>query len=77
MEHNQEELKAHLMATSEEFRSLVERHAQLKKQLEAIEAKPRLTMDDEHQEHQIKKEKLRLKDQMNAMVAQYKTQHVA
>jgi uncharacterized protein YdcH (DUF465 family) len=76
MEHN-EELKAHLMDTSEEFRSLVERHSQLKKQLEAIEAKPRLTMEDEHQEHQIKKEKLRLKDQMNSILAHYKTQHVA
>ena len=77
MMEQQEELKAHLMATSEEFRSLVDRHSQLKKQLEAIESKPRLTMDDEHQEHQIKKEKLRLKDQMNFMLAQHRTQHVA
>jgi uncharacterized protein YdcH (DUF465 family) len=76
MEHN-EELKAHLMATSEEFRSLVVRHTQLKQQLEAIEAKPRLTMEDEQQEHQIKKQKLHLKDQMNWMLAQYKAQHVA
>jgi uncharacterized protein YdcH (DUF465 family) len=77
MDSNQEDLKAHLMATSEEFKSLVERHAQLKQQLEAIEAKPRLTLDDEHQEHQIKKEKLRLKDQMNSILARYKTQNVA
>ena len=77
MENHQEELKAHLMAASEEFRSLVERHAQLKQQLQAIESKPRLTMDDEHQEQKIKKEKLRLKDQMNAMLANYKTEHVA
>ncbi|HXP85678.1 MAG TPA: YdcH family protein [Bryobacteraceae bacterium] len=76
MEHN-EELKAHLMATSEEFRSLVERHTRLKQQLEAIEAKPRLTLEDEHQEHQIKKQKLHLKDQMNSILAHYKTQHVA
>jgi len=76
MEHN-EELKAHLMATSEEFRTLVERHAQLKKQLEVIESKPRLTMEDEHQEHRIKKEKLHLKDRMNSILAHYKTQHVA
>jgi uncharacterized protein YdcH (DUF465 family) len=77
MEHNQEELKAHLMATSDQFRSLVERHAQLKKQLETIESKPRLTIEDEQHEHQIKKEKLHLKDQMNSILAQYKTQHVA
>jgi len=77
MENNQEELKAHLMATSDEFRSLAERHAQLKKKLETIESKPRLTIEDEQHEHRIKKEKLHLKDQMNQMLAQYKTQHVA
>ena len=76
MEHN-EDLKAHLMATSEEFRSLVERHSQLKKQLEVIESKPRLTMEDEQHEHLIKKEKLHLKDQMNSILAHYKTQNVA
>jgi len=74
---NHEDLKAHLMATSEEFRALVAQHTQLKKELEAIESKARLTLEDEHQEHQIKKQKLRLKDQMNAMLATYKTQHVA
>jgi uncharacterized protein YdcH (DUF465 family) len=77
MEHNQEELKAHLMATSDQFRLLAERHAQLKKQLETIESKPRLTIEDEQHEHLIKKEKLHLKDQMNSILAQYKTQHVA
>jgi hypothetical protein len=50
MENHQEELKAHLMATSDEFRSLAEHHAQLKKQLEAIESKPRLTIEDEENE---------------------------
>lgn len=74
---NQEDLKTHLMATSDDFRALVERHAQLKQQLEVIEAKPHLTMEDEHQEHQIKKEKLHLKDQMNSILAHYKTQNVA
>jgi uncharacterized protein YdcH (DUF465 family) len=74
---NQEDLKAHLMATSDEFKALVEQHAQLKQQLEAIEAKPRLTMEDEQHEHQIKKQKLHLKDQMNSILAHYKTQNVA
>ena len=74
---NQDELKAHLMASNETFKTLAEQHAQLKKQLEAIEAKPHLTLGDEESEHQIKKQKLRLKDQMNAMLAQYKAQQVA
>ena len=75
MDTVQEDLKAHLMATSEEFRTLVAKHSQLKQQLEAIESKPHLTMEDEDQEHQIKKEKLRLKDLMNSMLAAYRTQH--
>ena len=76
MEINQEEMKAHLMATNDQFRSLAEQHAQLKKKLETIESKPRLTLADEEEEHQIKKLKLRLKDQMNHMLAQYRTQPV-
>lgn len=74
---NQDELKAHLMATNEEFKLLAEQHAQLKKRLETIEAKEHLTPLDEDDEHEIKKQKLRLKDQMNAILAQYKAQQVA
>jgi len=73
----QEELKAHLMATSDEFRALAEQHAELKLKLQAIESKGHLTLEDEDQEHQIKKEKLRLKDQMNQILARYKQQQVA
>ena len=72
----QEELKAHLMATNDQFRSLAEQHAQLKKKLETIESKPRLTLADEEEEHQIKKLKLRLKDQMNEMLVQHRAQPV-
>ena len=75
--NNQDELKAHLMATNEEFKVLAEQHAQLKKKLETIEAKEHLTPLDEDDEHEIKKQKLRLKDQMNAILAQYKAQQVA
>ena len=40
MENNtQDELKAHLMATSEEYRTLAAQHAQYHKQLEELEAK--------------------------------------
>jgi uncharacterized protein len=78
MEKNtQEELKAHLMATNEEFRSLAEKHATYHKQLEELEAKPHLSIEDEAQEHQLKKHKLRLKDQMNEIMARYRAQHVA
>jgi uncharacterized protein YdcH (DUF465 family) len=77
MENNQDELKAHLMATSEEFRSLAERHAEYHKQLEAIEARSPLSLEDVAEEHRLKKQKLRLKDQMNEILARYRTQRVA
>ena len=76
MEINQEELKAHLMTTDPKFRELAEQHGHLKKQLDAIEAKPHLSLEDEDREHEIKKQKLRLKDLMNQMLAQRRTQMV-
>jgi uncharacterized protein YdcH (DUF465 family) len=73
----QDELKAHLMATSGEFRDLATQHAQYHKQLEALEAKSHLTDEEQVEEHRLKKLKLRLKDQMNAILARSKTQQVA
>jgi uncharacterized protein YdcH (DUF465 family) len=77
MEQYNEELKAHLMATNAEFRSLAEQHAQFHKQLEQLEAKPRLTLEDEAEEQRLKKQKLRLKDQMNSIMARFRAQQVA
>jgi len=77
MEHTQEELKAHLMKTDEEFRHLAEQHAEYHRQLEALEAKPRLTSEEEVEEHRLKKLKLRLKDQMNAILSRNRAQNVA
>lgn len=77
MEKNQDELKAHLMATNEEFRSLAEQHASFDKELEKIEAKAHMTLEDEAEEQRLKKHKLHLKDQMNAILAHYRTQQVA
>ncbi len=73
----QDDLKAHLMATDETFRKLAEQHAEYKKQIEAIESKPRLTPQDEDEEHRLKKLKLRIKDQMNEILARHKAEHVA
>ena len=75
MEQAQTELKAHLMATSEEFRQLVAQHAEYDRLLDAIEAKPHVTPEDEVEEHRIKK--LRVKDQMNEIMARYKAAKVA
>jgi uncharacterized protein YdcH (DUF465 family) len=67
-----DELKAHLLAKDESFRTLAEQHAQLKDQIRAIESKPHLTSADEIEEQRLKKLKLLVKDQMNGILAQYK-----
>ena len=78
MENNtQDELKAHLMATSEEFRTLASQHSQLHKQLEELEAKHHLTDQEQMEEVRLKKQKLRLKDQMNEILARSRAQQVA
>ena len=66
------ELKAHLLATNEQFRALAEQHAQLKNQIQAIESHGLLSSEDELEEQRLKKLKLRLKDQMNAILEQHK-----
>ena len=75
--NNQDELKAHLMATDENFRHIAEQHAELHRQLEALDAKTHLTAQEEEDEHRIKKQKLRLKDQMTEILARARTQSVA
>jgi len=77
MEQALTELKAHLMATSEDFRQLAAQHAEYERQLDAIEAKPHVTPEDEVEEHRIKKLKLRVKDQMNEIMAHNKAEKVA
>lgn len=78
MESNtQDELKAHLMASSQEFRELASQHAQLHRQLEELEAKHLLTDQEQLTEVLLKKQKLRVKDQMNAVLARSKAQNVA
>jgi uncharacterized protein YdcH (DUF465 family) len=77
MENTQDELKAHLMETDEEFRRLAQEHLQYHGQLEALEAKAHLTPQEEIEEHRLKKLKLRLKDQMNGIISRYRAQNVA
>ena len=78
MERNaQEELKAHLMATNEEFRHLAAQHSEFAKQLDALEALPHLTDAEQLEEVRLKKRKLHLKDQMEAIMSQYRSQQVA
>ncbi len=73
----QEELKAHLMETDEEFRRLAKQHCEYKKQLEGFSARPHLSPEEEVEETRIKKLKLRLKDQMQEMMDRYRLKQPA
>jgi uncharacterized protein YdcH (DUF465 family) len=76
MDRNPDELKAHLMETDEEFRRLAAQHAEYKRKVEELEAKPRLSAEEEVEEHRLKKLKLKLKDQMSEIMNRYRTQQV-
>ncbi len=73
----QEELKAHLIATNEQFRVLAEQHAGYERQINEIEARVHVTPEDEFEEHRLKKLKLRLKDQMLEMMTKASASEVA
>lgn len=67
-----EELKAHLLSTNDQFRTLAEQHAHLKQEIDEIESKSHVTEDDELEEQRLKKLKLQVKDQMLEMIEQHK-----
>ena len=78
MERNaQDELKAHLMETNEEFRRLAAQHSEFAKKLDALESLPYLNSTEQLEETRLKKLKLRLKDQMEAILSQCRSQQVA
>jgi uncharacterized protein YdcH (DUF465 family) len=73
MERNAlEEIKAHLMITNEDFRKLADQHSDFARQLDVLEAQPHLTDQEQIEETRLKKLKLRLKDQMEAIISQYR-----
>lgn len=73
----QEELKAYLVQSNEEFRALAEKHAEYAKLIDVIESKPHPTDQDEIEEHRLKKLKLHLKDQMHEIMKRHRAAEVA
>ncbi|MCU1233665.1 MAG: hypothetical protein JWP63_1632 [Candidatus Solibacter sp.] len=72
-----EELKAHLMATNEEFRLLASQHTEFAHKLDELEALPHLTDQEQLEETRLKKIKLHLKDQMEAIMSQTRSPQIA
>lgn len=64
-----QEMRTSLMAADPEFRRLADEHWQCESKLEEILNSPYLNAEDLIQEATLKKLKLRLKDQMELMIA--------
>ena len=74
---SQEELKAYLMATNDEYRRLAAEHSDYARKLDQLEALPHLSAEEEMEEHRLKKMKLRLKDQMEGIANRSRSKQVA
>lgn len=68
----EEEIKKVLMEKNEEFRKLYELHRRCEERLKEFQAKPYLTEEEKLEEKRLKKEKLGLKDKMQAIVNKFK-----
>lgn len=65
------DIRQSLLAADSEFRRLVEEHTRCESQLEEMLNQPYLSSEDLLQEIALKKIKLRLKDQMELIVARH------
>jgi uncharacterized protein YdcH (DUF465 family) len=77
MPNTQDDFKAHLMETNEEFRLLAAEHREYGQKIEALNSRHYLTPEEQVEEVRLKKIKLRLKDQMEGMLSRLRTQQVA
>ena len=68
-------IKEQLLASDEEFRRLAHEHSEYAKRLEALIEKRYLSDDEKLEEVRLKKLKLRLKDQMEAIEQKHRLQN--
>lgn len=69
------DIRQSLLAQDPEFRNLAEEHSRCESQLEQIVKSSYLSSEDLLQEATLKKIKLRLKDQMELIVARHQHAH--
>ncbi len=65
------DIREQLLASDAEFQRLVEEHSRYEAQLEQLSQAPYLSSEDILRETTLKKLKLRVKDQMERLVAQH------
>lgn len=69
-----EDLKHLLIETNPEFRELASKHHSLDSRLHELESKPYPTDAEQFEEINLKKRKLHLKDRMETLIREYRTQ---
>ena len=74
--NTQDELKAHLLATDEHFRTLTTKHHEYDVRLETLEAMSHPSEEDKVEEVKLKKLKLHLKDQITDMLSRHKAEQM-
>ena len=68
-----QEVKHLLLQSNDQYRQLADRHHELDARLHELSEKHYLSTDEELEEHRLKKRKLALKDQMEAMARQFQS----
>jgi uncharacterized protein YdcH (DUF465 family) len=64
-----QDIPGDLMSSNEEFRKLAQEHSRYEQQLQQLTRQPYFSSEDIVLEGQLKKMKLRLKDQMQQLIA--------
>ena len=75
MSTSPEELRAHLLASNDEYQRLAREHSQYEMQLEQLVNSPYFNSEDLILQIELKKMKLRLKDQMERIVLRHQKNH--
>jgi hypothetical protein len=69
------QVRDHLLSSHEEFRRLSQEHSQYSQRLDSLIQKRFLSEDEKLEEVRLKKLKLRLKDQMEAIEQAFRRDH--